>query len=235
MDVLATNIDRMSLSMCQSLLCHIGAERQDKIRRYRQSGDALRSFFGELLVRVYAAQVWGIPHQDCHLQVDEYGKPYLVHYPRCQFNVSHSGDWIVAAFDATPVGVDIEKIVPIDISIADRFFSAEEVHQLERVPPAQRLQYFYRFWTLKETYIKAIGKGLSIPLNSFRFELTENTIRFHSDLESHPWRFRRYSIDPEYELAVCGYRVEAMFPNELAVITPQELLDRFERIAVVTP
>lgn len=230
MDILATNIHGMTLDVCQSLLGYIEEEKQDKIRRFRHPEDALRSFFGELLIRVYAVKSWGIPYRACILQTNEYGKPYLVKHPRHEFNVSHSGAWVVAGFDESPIGVDIEQIVPINISVADQFFSKEEVKPLGQQPCDQRLQHFYRLWTLKESYIKAVGKGLSIPLNSFSFNVTENPIRFQSNIDSHDWRFRRYFIDPEYELAVCSYGLEAMSSDHVQVISAQAIISLFEEI-----
>ncbi len=70
-----------------------------------------------------------------------------------------------------PVGVDIEKIRPIDFAIAERFFTASEYRLLMDTAEQERLQLFYTLWTLKESYIKFVGKGLSIPLDSFAIEL----------------------------------------------------------------
>lgn len=233
MEVLATNIRNIPFNACQPLLSCIGRERQERIRRFRRQDDAIRSLFGELLVRVYAAEAWGIEHRKCILHTEEHQKPYFVSYPGCQFNVSHSGLWVVAAFDNAPVGIDIEQTVPIDLTVANKFFAAEEVEQLENRPAVQRLPYFYRLWTLKESYIKANGKGLSIPLNSFCFDLTEDTIRFYSSMDSNIWRFKHYSIDPGYELAVCGYGSEVPFLGHVQIIPPGEIIRRFQRIVAM--
>src|SRR5439155_12126764 len=71
------------------------------------------------------------------------------------------------------VGVDTEHLerdrAPLDI--ADRYFSAAEASELQASPPEQRAERFFYYWTLKESYIKAIGTGLSTPLDRFSFNL----------------------------------------------------------------
>ncbi len=233
MDVLATNIGGLHFDVCQSLLHYVGQQRQERIRKFRRPDDAIRCLFGELLIRVYAAEEWGIAHRDCILHTDKYQKPYLVNHTRRHFNVSHSGSWVVAAFDNTKVGIDIEQIVPIDLAMTNMFFAPEEVEQLENQPSIHRLSYFYRLWTLKESYIKADGKGLSIPLDSFRFNLTEDTIHFYSKMDSNIWSFSHFPLDPNYKLAVCGYGSKATFPNQVRILPPEEIICRFKRAIVM--
>ena len=91
-----------------------------------------------------------------------------------RFNMSHSGRMAVYAFTAgCEVGVDVERIRPMtDMEdIAARFFSAEEAAELKDVEEANRTQGFFNCWTRKEAYIKAVGDGLSLPLDGFRVSL----------------------------------------------------------------
>jgi 4'-phosphopantetheinyl transferase len=87
-----------------------------------------------------------------------------------RFNASHSGEWAVYAFARDrEVGVDVE-CVKDDIAtegIAERFFSAGEVETLNGLPKEEQAAAFFRCWTRKEAYIKAIGDGLSHPLDTF--------------------------------------------------------------------
>jgi 4'-phosphopantetheinyl transferase len=100
-----------------------------------------------------------------------YGKPALKEREggMC-FNVSHSHETALFGFvQDRQIGVDIEYIKR-DFStedIARRFFTDSEVESIESNLPAERVAAFYRCWTRKEAYIKAIGSGLSQPLNEF--------------------------------------------------------------------
>ena len=97
------------------------------------------------------------------------GKPNLVG-DALQFNVSHSGGVGLFAFcrDAA-VGVDVEQIRPMAdaLALAGRFFAPEEQEMLSRAPADARDAVFFRVWTCKEAFIKALGEGLSHPLDAF--------------------------------------------------------------------
>jgi 4'-phosphopantetheinyl transferase len=103
------------------------------------------------------------------------GKPALAD-PTCplRFNVSNSGNLAAFAFTVgCEIGLDVEQHRPIhDFEhIADRFFSPEETAELLELPIAERKSAFFNCWARKEAYIKAMGGGLSIPLDSFRVTL----------------------------------------------------------------
>ncbi len=103
------------------------------------------------------------------------GKPDLAEPEdqELQFNVAHSGERVLIGFTlARPIGVDIEEVRPMPDAeaIAKSFFSAVEAEALQGVREAQKDETFFNCWTRKEAYIKAIGDGLSVPLD--RFDLT---------------------------------------------------------------
>ncbi|MCR8846045.1 4'-phosphopantetheinyl transferase superfamily protein [Paenibacillus sp. SC116] len=179
-------------------------DKQQKISRYMRKPDQLRALIGEITVRLNAMSRTGLSHEQLHFDTNTYGKPFLRDMPSFSYNVSHSGDWVVCAIDETEVGVDVENIQPIDLAIAERFFSKEEVNDLFALPEHERQAYFFDLWTLKESYIKAVGKGLSIPLNSFSFKRINNQFTFHSDTDPTPRYVKQYQLDPQYKLAVCA-------------------------------
>jgi 4'-phosphopantetheinyl transferase len=105
-------------------------------------------------------------------QTGSHGKPFLMpaHASDLQFNVSHSGELALLAFSMdVEIGVDVEfKRAGIDfLELAESSFSAEERTAVLATSQADRANLFYEFWTCKEAFIKADGRGLSIPLDEF--------------------------------------------------------------------
>ncbi len=94
-----------------------------------------------------------------------------------RFNLTHSGtSMLLAVTLGRELGVDVEQIRP-DFggeAIARRFFAPAEVESLLSLPPADRTLAFFHGWTRKEAYIKAIGKGLAMPLDDFEVEIHPN-------------------------------------------------------------
>lgn len=131
-------------------------------RRFTAGRGILRRLLGKYL---------GTPPEDVILTCNTYGKPSLGGgAPRLRFNLSHSGDIALYAFSRSrELGVDIERVDPkmATEAIADQFFSPTEVTALRAVPRSRRPRAFFACWTRKEAYIKARGKGLSLPLDRF--------------------------------------------------------------------
>lgn len=103
------------------------------------------------------------------------GKPRLAgaHAGRLHFNLSHSGTCALVGLAPVPIGVDVESMRPIDdlLPIIRGNFHPREIAALEALPPARRQRAFYACWTRKEAVVKAIGGGLTIPLDSFAVSL----------------------------------------------------------------
>jgi len=102
---------------------------------------------------------------------DAFGRPMLAAPAGdLEFNLSHSGDAaLVGVSLRSPLGVDIELVrdVPDFLAIAERHFAPSEVEDLLRLAPERRCGGFYVTWTRKEAFVKALGLGLSFPLDAF--------------------------------------------------------------------
>ena len=97
-----------------------------------------------------------------------YGKPYLVDYPDLAFNLSHTANKMVLATGFNcDLGVDIEQCIPRKTlaALVDKCFAEEEKAYWQQLPPAQQTQAFYQFWTRKEAFVKATGRGIALGLN----------------------------------------------------------------------
>ncbi|UOK49130.1 4'-phosphopantetheinyl transferase superfamily protein (plasmid) [Bacillus tropicus] len=196
---------KLSNEEFQYYLKKASTERQAKIKHYVRQEDSIRTLFGELLIRAIIKRERGITSKGLFLSYNKYGKPYFRDVPNFHFNISHSGKWLVCATDNNPIGIDIELIKPIDLRIAERFFTTEEYQHLKKQHEYNQLSCFYDFWTLKEAFVKAIGKGLIVPLNSFSFSI-KKTKEFvlNCNFMSHSFWFKQYEIDPQYRLSVCS-------------------------------
>lgn len=150
----------------------ITAERRARVEKFHTDGDKCRGVGAGLLLE-YGLQKHGLSLLEAKgklrqvsLLTGPHGKPKL-QGEQLFFNLSHSGDYVAAAFSTEEVGVDIEQVKTANIKIANRFFTKEEAEYLNEVDEEIRAQAFTEIWTRKESYVKAVGMGLTLPLNQF--------------------------------------------------------------------
>lgn len=121
-------------------------------------------------LRSVVASYLGVQPRALQFEYGAYGKPALTSGHALRFNLSHSNEvaLLAVAIDAE-LGVDVEHIRPdfAGEDIARRYFSRAEVDVFNTLPPEERVAAFFRCWTRKEAYIKAIGKGFSQALDAF--------------------------------------------------------------------
>lgn len=141
--------------------------------------DKISFIISRCLLRVLIARLAKLTPYQVKLKYNSYGKPYLDDPgSKLKFNLSHSNEFcIVAINNLSDVGIDIEWMNKnIDINeIAADHFSNNEVEKLNGFIEEDRILAFYKIWTRKEAFIKAVGRGLSIPLKSFDVSLDDNT------------------------------------------------------------
>ena len=144
-------------------------EKKRRVDRFRFEDDKKRTVVGEMLARRAISKWCGVPEESIVFEIAEHGKPYAKDL-NVEFNISHSADMVVCVVDDTPVGVDIEKIRPVDLNTAKRIFSEKEIQYIfECIPDVEDynhylndtvLQRFFELWTKKEAYGKLVGAGL---------------------------------------------------------------------------
>ncbi len=141
----------------------ISRERQEKIGLLRRDADKTVSLFTELLIKEELALMTGERFEKIEIIKDSLGKPYAKDMEEIFFSVAHSQNRIVFATAKSPVGVDIEFMREVNLKTAQRFFTKEEYESVI----AKDKREFFRIWTLKESYVKMLGKGFRIPPESF--------------------------------------------------------------------
>ncbi|MCT4620240.1 MAG: 4'-phosphopantetheinyl transferase superfamily protein [Marinisporobacter sp.] len=220
MKIYAVHSDRqLDRNDFEQLISWVTPIEQDKIKHYRRWQDAQNSIIGKIMIRSILCRRYQMNNYTIMFKKNDYGKPYILNKEDIHFNISHSGEWIVCAIDTKPIGIDVEQIKLMDIDIAKGLFSSEEYEALMAIEEQQRLGYFYDLWTLKESYIKADGRGLSISLDTFSCVSNEGQWDIISDKRYH---CMQYDIDTGYKLSVCAYNNQ--FPKTIQLMNLEEFL-----------
>lgn len=151
----------------------LSPEEKKRIHRYQFEHDRNRHLLSRGMLRYLLGHYLNVALEALVFKYSQYGKPSL-ESPYCktglQFNVSHSHNLILLAFCWNhPLGVDIEYMRPLTNAdqIAQKYFSSREYAIYLSVSSRHRREAFYNCWTRKEAFIKAIGEGLSYPLDAF--------------------------------------------------------------------
>ena len=207
--VAAEDIDEPRLNECLRLLALDEAARA---RRYVFEQHRRQSIVAWGMLRKLLWKYTAVAPQSLVFGRNAHGKPHLVEPADSpiQFNMSHTHGMILYAVTrGCPIGVDVEDTQRRGggMELARRFFAEAEVAALEALPPPAQHNAFFRFWTLKEAYIKARGLGLSIPLRSFAFSLGDGrppTIAFTKPDDGSPtaWQFAELQFGDRHRAAV---------------------------------
>ncbi len=193
----------------------ISNEKRERMKRLLNLCDINRTLIGDLLIRSLVCQKYKMNNEEIKFIYNEYGKPFVQKFSDFHFNISHSGEWVVCATANSNVGIDIERVSNIEaLKLANEFFSEEEFYDLSNMNSDEQINYFFDLWTLKESYIKTIGKGLYIPLNSFSIKKESRTLISYKNIPK-DFYFRQYSIEPNYKISACATREE--FPQDIII------------------
>jgi 4'-phosphopantetheinyl transferase len=186
-------------------------------------------------LRLLLAHYLGRPPNEIQLICRPKGKPILRDSSQIDFNASHSGQMALYAFTVgCELGIDVEQLRKLDDaeSIAARFFSTAEASELLSLTPEQRGPAFFRCWTRKEAYVKAVGDGLAIPLNRFQVTLLPGIparfVQLASDMgTAADWTLDHLELAPGY-LGALAYR-DNRRPTVIHPIVPSDELPNLLR------
>jgi 4'-phosphopantetheinyl transferase len=174
-----------------------------------------------------------LPEPDQGVQRGRERPPHGDLHSALRFNASNSGDLAAFAFTAgCEIGVDIEQHRALHEfqNIARRFFSPEEAAELLELPAAEKTDAFFHCWTRKEAYIKALGGGLSIPLDSFRVTLRPGVAARMVSLDgsedaAHGWTLHSFDPAPGFAGAIVYPDVPRLLQS-VPMMGMDELLDQ---------
>ncbi len=189
---------------------NLSADERARADRFHFAHDRLRYIVGRGILRRLLERYSGTAAKAIRFSYNPQGKPALTDNDGLQFNLSNSRDLALCAFVLNRrVGVDVEYRRPMDdlVSMARSSFSANEFQQFMRLPIHVQSEAFFNCWTRKEAYIKALGEGLSHPLDSFDVAFVPEAIprflRIARDEQAvERWSLRALSPHPDYTAAL---------------------------------
>ncbi len=161
-------------------LSKVDIQRREKVLRCKQEKDKQRSLLAGVLLR-YALEQEGMEYETLEFASTPEGKPYLVLHPELHFSLSHAGSYVVCLLSDTPVGVDIEckERAIFQNGKKERLFAMAEKCLAEEEwnvwkESTEQVEKFVEYWTKKEAYSKAVGKGLGMDFSKIDTETNKH-------------------------------------------------------------
>lgn len=152
-------------------------DKKRRVDRFRFEDDKKRTVAGEMLARQAIAEWCCATPESIVFDIKEHGKPYAKDLA-VEFNISHSGNIVMCAVSNSPIGIDIEKIRSVDISVIKRVCNNDE---LDYVLQDNSYKRFFEIWTFKEAYFKCIETGITDFLSVDYFHCEKKTLKINFD------------------------------------------------------
>ena len=195
----------------------LSEDERTRHQRFLFEKDRTQFLIARALLRTGLSHYVAVEPADWQFVTNRYGKPEIRtpnDVPPLRFSLSHTAGMVACGFTKTrDLGVDVEDMQRRGrlLEVADHFFSAAEVADLKSTPAADQRSRFFDFWTLKESYIKARGMGLSIPLRKFSFCVNRSapvTVDLAEDLhdDAAHWQFAQFDPNDRHRIAVATRR-----------------------------
>jgi 4'-phosphopantetheinyl transferase len=194
----------------------LAPEEQRRYHRYKQSKDRCQFLLGKVLVRTLLSHYFSRAPEEWAFAANRFGKPELAGgtlEQKLHFNLAHTDGLVVCVLARDfEVGVDVEsRTRTVNLDIARRFFAPAEVAFLEHQGSSAQPGAFFKFWTLKEAYVKARGQGLSLPLEQFAFRIEDGrppAIAFDPAMndDERLWQFFLPEVpSPDHQIAIAAH------------------------------
>lgn len=199
------------LDLCWTVLDQPERDRAD---RFLRPIDRARYVASHAALRLVLAEPLACDPAEIRFVAGADGKPALAGSAQGElhFNLSHSGARaLIGTAPAAPIGVDVEVIRPIPDAgqIARMHFAADEAAALLALPPDAVERVFYGLWTRKEALVKALGTGLSLPLDRFSVTLPPAPPRLLRWAGAGGWTLEEIDVDPDYAATVAVRSADA--------------------------
>lgn len=211
------NITELNNTSCYEVLRDaVSEERRIKADKYYHADDSKRCICAELLLKYSLFKATGL-YGEIDTDCNRFGKPFLKNIDGFSYNLSHSGKWVVFAYASTEIGLDIEQIQPDKAGIAEKLFTESEKEYINSSMGEDRKKRFTQIWTLKESYIKYLGTGLSTNLDSFSVSVPNGRVTDHRGNRIKDIKTESRMFDTDYYLSICGREDEVLSNGKLTV------------------
>ena len=178
-----------------------------KINSYLKCIDRERCFIEILLLKFLIHNFCKIPISNIVIKRNKYGKPYLENNSNFKFNISHSNELIIVGIDMqNEIGVDIEFIKKINLNNYIKILKESEIRELSQ--RKNKLDSFYEIWTIKESFCKEEGKGISIIDDNYDIDYKKSQITYKDKIL--PFKIINYL---QYKICICSKKI-----NNLEII-----------------
>lgn len=139
-------------------------EKKNRIKLAKSNISKKVYLYSELLLKYLIYRETNLDISNLMFSKNKFGKPFLINQANIKYNLSHTKDALAISISDNEIGIDIEKIRTINLRIAKRFFTKNEYNYVMERDSTYR---FLEIWTKKEAYMKFVGKGFAMGLNSF--------------------------------------------------------------------
>ncbi len=197
--------------------------RRQKIALLKNMKDKWRSLAAAIALNT-ALKEYNLEERTMEYDVGKQGKPYFRYNPDIHFSLSHSGDYAICSIGTHETGNDIELIKSGRERVAQRFFATEELDWIcETQDPRERDERIFRIWTIKESFLKVTGRGMSLPLKDFAVVVADDgNVTIRQNVNDITYYIKEYAMPetlPEYDsykISVCSEA--GTFAPELVVV-----------------
>lgn len=155
----------------------------------------VQSSFAHSFLKKKLAEYMGFSEDEITIFKDEKGKPYLRDIPEANISISHTKGAVMVGFSNHPIGVDIECVKLRRKSVESRVFTDCESSLIDSAKDENSA--FFTLWTLKESYLKAIGTGFSDNAKEVEFHSLSNPVKSNAEgftFETGEWEGFAFSI-----------------------------------------
>ncbi|MCM1050121.1 MAG: 4'-phosphopantetheinyl transferase superfamily protein [Clostridiales bacterium] len=217
------------VAVYKEMLEGISPFRLGKIDKIKNESDKKRSL-GAAVALDRALSGYGLREGTMEYGLGEKGKPFFKDYPEIYFSISHSKDYAICSIGDVEVGSDIEWVRDGKKNVAKRFFAEEELKWIEgAVNDVDRDKRLFQIWTMKESFLKVTGLGMSLSLKDFAVIIGSDNkkngeISLRQKVNDKVYYIKEYAMpkvfneQTEYKIAVCSTGVEFAKGLEIVII-----------------